>query len=124
MAVLAGTLCFAAGSVATLAATRAFSEPEVRDPGDLPGFEERFVRDFELSDRQQSLVRTILRDFREQRRLIEGQAASIAREKLARAGREADAKLRGILPPPERARYDAWLAAGSPPDGPPRGAAR
>jgi hypothetical protein len=107
---LAGILCFAAGSVSTLAVGKAVSEPRVLDPGDLPGFEDRFVREFGLPESKTALVRTILRDYREKRRLIEGQAAAVAREKLERAGREADAKLRGILPPPERARYDEWLA--------------
>jgi hypothetical protein len=107
---LAGILCFAAGSVSTLAVTKTLSETRVLDPGDLPGFEERFVREFDLPEAKHALVRTILRDYREKRRLIEGQAASIARDKLERAGREADAKLRGILPPPQRARYEEWLA--------------
>jgi hypothetical protein len=104
-----GALCFAAGSVSTLAVSKAVAEPALRDPGDLPGFEARFVSEFGLPDSKRVLVRTILRDYREKRRLIEGQAASSAREKLERAGREADAKLRGILPPPERQRYDDWL---------------
>ena len=70
---------------------------------------ERFVREFHVSDSNRGLVRTILRDYREKRRAIEGQTASVARDKLERVGREADAKLRGILPPPERQRYDQWL---------------
>jgi hypothetical protein len=112
LAWIAGVLCFAAGAVSSLAVTRAVNEPKVLDPGDLPGFEERFAREFEIPESKQPLVRTILRDYRERRRLIEGQAAAIARDKLERAGREADARLRGILPPPQRAEYDEWLARG------------
>ncbi|HKE02195.1 MAG TPA: hypothetical protein VKE69_14350 [Planctomycetota bacterium] len=96
--------------MATLATERALRAPELRDPGDLPELEERFVRDFDLPDSKRQLVRAILREYRDRRREIEGRTAAAARDELARAGREADAKLRGILTPPQRAAYDARIS--------------
>jgi hypothetical protein len=107
---LAGALSFAAGAITALAVAKGIGgDTGVRDPGDLPGFEDKFAREFRLQDSKRALVRAILRDYREKRRAIEGQAASVAHDKLERAGRDADSKLRGILPPAERQRYDQWL---------------
>lgn len=108
----ASGLSFAAGAIATLAVTKVVAPPRgLRDPGDLPGFEERFVREFGVPDSKRPLVRSILRDYREKRRAIEGEAVAVVHDKLERAGREADVRLRGVLPPTERQRYDAWLDA-------------
>ncbi|MBL8693312.1 MAG: hypothetical protein JNJ88_04370 [Planctomycetes bacterium] len=101
-------LSAAAGASATLALTRVLPGVDARSFDELPAFEERFAREFGLGDRERALVRTILRDYRDRRREIEGQAAASARAELTRAGREVDWQLRGILPPPQRELYDRW----------------
>jgi hypothetical protein len=89
---------------------RALHAAEPREPGDLADFERRFVREFEVPESKRPLVRAILSEYRERRREIEGGAAATAAPKLLQAGREADDRLRRILPPPRRDEYDRWIA--------------
>ncbi len=108
--VLVSILSASAGAAGALAASEALRRPQILDPGDLPGFEERFVAEFGIAAEERPLVRSILREYRERRREIEGDAAATARTALVQAGKEVDWKLRGILPPPRRRDYDLWLA--------------
>ena len=109
--VAAALVSVAAGASGAMAVSRALSAAESREPAELPIFEDRFMREFELPESKRALVRTILRDDRERRRAIEGEAVASPgmHERLERASRQADAQLRGILPPPQRAKYDAWI---------------
>jgi hypothetical protein len=106
----ASLLSAAAGAAGSMAVSRALAGAEVRDPGNLPAFEERFVREFGFPESKRKLVRTILREYRDRRREIEGQAAAQSRADLADAGRDVDGSLRGILPPEKRRLYDEWIA--------------
>lgn len=114
---LASALSLAAGAAGALAVSRALTVPETRDPAELPEFEDRFMREFDLPESKRALVRTILRDDREQRRVIEGAAVTTepSPESLRRTGYQVDQKLRGILPPPQRTKYDQWIARSQPP---------
>lgn len=108
---LATVLSAAAGSVATLAVQRATGQGESREPGALPSFEDRFMRDFDLPEDDRRFVRAILYKYQERRREIEGRAAESARKELSDLARTIDAELCAILPIQKQNRYYALLDA-------------